>query len=128
LVGADAFARENGTAYHTYTVTARDPFVAPYYSFLLERTPKAQPAEPRSGGRTSTRNDGGRALQLPLRQLAEGLGNGAAGGEGDRGVADGFPAETVGAKRSMALSWSTRSFEPMRAIGGSGVFVSGSVG
>jgi predicted dithiol-disulfide oxidoreductase (DUF899 family) len=42
-----AFARENGTVYHTYTVTAPDPFVAPYFSFLLERTPKAQPAEPR---------------------------------------------------------------------------------
>jgi predicted dithiol-disulfide oxidoreductase (DUF899 family) len=43
-----AFARENGTVYHTYTVSAPDPFVAPYYSFLLERTPKPQPAEPRS--------------------------------------------------------------------------------
>ena len=43
-----AFARENGTVYHTYTVMAPDPFVAPYYSFLLERTPKAQPAEPRA--------------------------------------------------------------------------------
>ena len=32
----------------TPTVTAPDPFVAPYFSFLLERTPKAQPAEPRS--------------------------------------------------------------------------------
>ena len=42
-----AFARENGTVYHTYTVTAPDPFVAPYYSFLLDRTPKPQPAEPR---------------------------------------------------------------------------------
>ena len=38
-----AFARENGTVYHTYTVSAPDPFVAPYFSFLLERTPKAQP-------------------------------------------------------------------------------------
>jgi predicted dithiol-disulfide oxidoreductase (DUF899 family) len=35
-----AFARENGTVYHTYTVVAPDPFVAPYYSFLLDRTPK----------------------------------------------------------------------------------------
>jgi predicted dithiol-disulfide oxidoreductase (DUF899 family) len=43
-----AFARENGTVYHTYTVMAPDPFVAPYFSFLLERTPKAQPDEPRS--------------------------------------------------------------------------------
>jgi predicted dithiol-disulfide oxidoreductase (DUF899 family) len=36
-----AFARENGTVYHTYTVSAPDPFVAPYFSFLLERTPNA---------------------------------------------------------------------------------------
>jgi predicted dithiol-disulfide oxidoreductase (DUF899 family) len=43
-----AFARENGTVYHTYTVMAPDPFVAPYFEFLLERTPKPQPAEPRS--------------------------------------------------------------------------------
>ena len=43
-----AFARDNGTVYHTYTVSAPDPFVAPYYNFLLERTPKAQPAEPRA--------------------------------------------------------------------------------
>jgi predicted dithiol-disulfide oxidoreductase (DUF899 family) len=43
-----AFARENGTVYHTYTVSAPDPFVAPYYNFLLDRTPKAQTAEPRS--------------------------------------------------------------------------------
>src|SRR2546428_193390 len=35
-----AFARENGTVYHTYTVTAPDPFVAPDYSFLLDRTPE----------------------------------------------------------------------------------------
>jgi predicted dithiol-disulfide oxidoreductase (DUF899 family) len=34
-----AFARDNGTVYHTYTVTAPDPFVAPYHSFLEQRTP-----------------------------------------------------------------------------------------
>jgi predicted dithiol-disulfide oxidoreductase (DUF899 family) len=34
-----AFARDNGTVYHTYTVMAPDPFVAPYHSFLLKRTP-----------------------------------------------------------------------------------------
>ena len=38
-----AFARENGTVYHTYTVMAPDPFVAPYHSFLLQRTPKEPP-------------------------------------------------------------------------------------
>jgi predicted dithiol-disulfide oxidoreductase (DUF899 family) len=43
-----AFARENGTVYHTYTVSAPDPFVAPYFNFLLERTPKAPSAEPRT--------------------------------------------------------------------------------
>jgi predicted dithiol-disulfide oxidoreductase (DUF899 family) len=43
-----AFARDNGTVYHTYTVTAPDRFVAPYFSFLLERTPKAPPEEPRA--------------------------------------------------------------------------------
>ena len=42
-----AFARENGTVYHTYTVMAPDPFVAPYHSFLLERTPKESPSEAR---------------------------------------------------------------------------------
>jgi predicted dithiol-disulfide oxidoreductase (DUF899 family) len=40
-----AFARENGTVYHTYTVAAPDPFVAPYHSFLLKRTPKPQANE-----------------------------------------------------------------------------------
>jgi predicted dithiol-disulfide oxidoreductase (DUF899 family) len=42
--GFIAFARENGTIYHTYTVTAPDPFVAPYHSFLIERTPIESPA------------------------------------------------------------------------------------
>ena len=43
-----AFTRENGAVYHTYTVTAPDPFVAPYFSFLLDRTPKPPPKEPRA--------------------------------------------------------------------------------
>ena len=43
-----AFARESGTVYHTYTVSAPDPFVAPYSSFLLQRTPKAGSEEPRA--------------------------------------------------------------------------------
>jgi predicted dithiol-disulfide oxidoreductase (DUF899 family) len=43
-----AFARENGTVYHTYTVAAPDPFVAPYHSFLLDRTAKPEEAEPRA--------------------------------------------------------------------------------
>jgi predicted dithiol-disulfide oxidoreductase (DUF899 family) len=43
-----AFARDNGTVYHTYTVTAPDPFVAPYHSFLLQRTPKSRDEDPRA--------------------------------------------------------------------------------
>ena len=43
-----AFARENGTVYHTYTVMAPDPFVAPYHSSLLERAPKEGDEEPRA--------------------------------------------------------------------------------
>src|ERR687897_2666063 len=43
-----AFPRENGRVYHTYTVMAPDPFVAPYHSFLLNRTPKPEPEEPRA--------------------------------------------------------------------------------
>ncbi len=46
--GFIAFARENGTVYHTYTVMAPDPFVAPYHSFLLDRTPKEGSEEPRA--------------------------------------------------------------------------------
>jgi predicted dithiol-disulfide oxidoreductase (DUF899 family) len=37
--GYIAFARENGTVFHTYTVAAPDPFVAPFFNFLLDRTP-----------------------------------------------------------------------------------------
>jgi predicted dithiol-disulfide oxidoreductase (DUF899 family) len=43
-----AFARENGTVYHTYTVMAPDPFVAPYHAFLLKRTPKGDASETRA--------------------------------------------------------------------------------
>jgi predicted dithiol-disulfide oxidoreductase (DUF899 family) len=46
--GYIAFARENGSVYHTYTVTAPDPFVAPFHSFLLKRTPKPEPEEVRA--------------------------------------------------------------------------------
>jgi predicted dithiol-disulfide oxidoreductase (DUF899 family) len=40
-----AFALDDGVVYHTYTVMAPDPFVAPYYSFLLDRTPKGRQDE-----------------------------------------------------------------------------------
>jgi predicted dithiol-disulfide oxidoreductase (DUF899 family) len=43
-----AFARQNGTVYHTYTVSAPDPFVAPYHAFLLERTPMPREDDPRA--------------------------------------------------------------------------------
>src|SRR5947209_11113650 len=43
-----AFARDDGSVYHTYTVMAPDPFVAPFHSFLLDRTPKAASQEPRA--------------------------------------------------------------------------------
>ena len=46
--GFIVFARQNGTVYHTYTVTAPDPFVAPYHSFLLNLMPTPQPDEPRA--------------------------------------------------------------------------------
>jgi predicted dithiol-disulfide oxidoreductase (DUF899 family) len=40
-----AFARDGETVYHTYTVSAPDPFVAPFSSFLLDRTPKEPASE-----------------------------------------------------------------------------------
>jgi len=41
-----AFARDNGTVFHTYTVSAPDPFVSPFYTSLLERAPKTRDDEP----------------------------------------------------------------------------------
>jgi predicted dithiol-disulfide oxidoreductase (DUF899 family) len=46
--GYIAFARENGAVFHTYTVTAPDPFVAPFNAFLLRRTPKEPPQATRA--------------------------------------------------------------------------------
>ena len=64
-----AFARDNGTVYHTYTVSAPDPFVAPHFSMLLDRTPKPQPDDP-------TRLAQGRVPGLktppPLTRIARG--------------------------------------------------------
>jgi predicted dithiol-disulfide oxidoreductase (DUF899 family) len=40
-----AFARDGDAVYHTYTVSAPDPFVAPFSSFLLDRTPKEPASE-----------------------------------------------------------------------------------
>ncbi len=50
-----AFARENGTVYHTYMVSAPDPFVAPCCSFVQERTPRA----PRTPNRDPCAADAG---------------------------------------------------------------------
>jgi predicted dithiol-disulfide oxidoreductase (DUF899 family) len=44
--GYIAFAKDNGTVYLTYQVMAPDPFVAPFHSFLLKRTPKDGSDEP----------------------------------------------------------------------------------
>jgi predicted dithiol-disulfide oxidoreductase (DUF899 family) len=46
--GFIAFAREDGRVFHTYTVTAPDPFVAPYHAFLMDRAPKADDGGPRA--------------------------------------------------------------------------------
>jgi len=46
--GFIAFAREGESVFHTYTVTAPDPFVAPYNAFLMKRTPKPPPESPRA--------------------------------------------------------------------------------
>ena len=46
--GFIAFALEDGVVYHTYTVTAPDPFVAPYHAALLQRTAKPGPDAPRA--------------------------------------------------------------------------------
>ena len=46
--GYIAFAREDGRVYHTYTVTAPDPFVSPFFSSLMSRAPKPGPEAPRS--------------------------------------------------------------------------------
>ena len=37
-----AFARENGSVYHTYTVMAPDPFVAPYNSVPAQANAEAR--------------------------------------------------------------------------------------
>jgi predicted dithiol-disulfide oxidoreductase (DUF899 family) len=46
--GYIAFAYEDGTVYHTYTVTAPDPFVSPYFGLLLERVPNPDDGPPRN--------------------------------------------------------------------------------
>jgi len=64
-----AFARENDTVYHTYTVSAPDPFVAPYFSFLLDRTPAELSADLLEQGITMV---GGGALLRGLDTLLAG--------------------------------------------------------
>src|SRR5262249_45913613 len=48
MPGYIAFARADGRVYHTYTVTAPDPFVSPFAAALMRRAPKPGPEEPRS--------------------------------------------------------------------------------
>ena len=63
-----AFARENGTVYHTYTVSAPDPFVTPYGSCSSGRRRRNRPS-PALGGRTSTRTDADwDSSRLPTRR------------------------------------------------------------
>ena len=57
-----AFARENGTVYHTYTVTAPDPFVAPY--FLLPARPHAEGPARGAAGLAQGRIPGLRTRQM----------------------------------------------------------------
>jgi predicted dithiol-disulfide oxidoreductase (DUF899 family) len=56
--GYIAFARDNGTVYHTYTVMAPDPFVVPHSSMLFERTPKFDPDAPPRAWRKDEYPDG----------------------------------------------------------------------
>jgi predicted dithiol-disulfide oxidoreductase (DUF899 family) len=42
-----AFAKENDIVYLTYSVTAPDPFVVPYFSLLMDRMPKDADGFPR---------------------------------------------------------------------------------
>src|SRR3954465_12769313 len=71
-----AFARENGTVYHTYTEMAPDPFAAPYYSSLPERTPKEAPSEPRAWRKDeypdSRKERSGQTADRPRRGMAAG--------------------------------------------------------
>ena len=52
-----AFARENGRVFHTYTVSAPDPFVAPYNSRCSAEPRSPRPTSPAPGARTSTRTE-----------------------------------------------------------------------
>ena len=56
-----AFARENGTVYHTYTVMAPDPFVAPTSTSCSTARPSPSLRSPAPSARTSTRTPPSRA-------------------------------------------------------------------
>ena len=49
--GFTAFARENGSVFHTYTVMAPDPFVSPYSSQIRRRPPKTDSRTSAPGAR-----------------------------------------------------------------------------
>ena len=40
--GWNVFAREDGIVYHTYTRTAPDRFLVPYYEHLLDQVPNGR--------------------------------------------------------------------------------------
>ena len=54
-----AFARENGTVYHTYTVSAPDPFVAPISACCSSGRRSRSRRSRAAGARTSTRSERG---------------------------------------------------------------------
>jgi hypothetical protein len=63
-----AFARENGTVYHTYTVSAPDPFVAPYFS-----SPGGENTE-EGTGRTAVVPKGRVSRLTPVGLMPRGIG------------------------------------------------------
>src|SRR5437899_1337926 len=79
-----AFARDNGTVYHTYTVMAPDPFVAPTSTPCSTGLRSHSPRSPAPGARTSTLTDLGveAANQLAIAALRSELsGTAVAAGE-----------------------------------------------
>jgi Bacterial protein of unknown function (DUF899) len=59
--GYIAFTRENGTVYHTYTVTAPDPFIAPTSAFCSVGRRSSSPTSRSTTARTSTRTETSRS-------------------------------------------------------------------
>jgi hypothetical protein len=62
---------ENGTVYHTYTVTAPDPFVAPFFSSCSIARRSRNPASRATTERTNIRTEGQREDKLMFDQATE---------------------------------------------------------